>query len=84
MQGIIFDSDDYDDIIRAIAAIVAHQDTDTCNVNDNDDDVIVDKPQVWGSGSCPGKAPYLERYLVFYSHLLFNDFWGDAPVHYTS
>jgi len=84
MQGIIFDSDDYDDIIRAIAAIVAHQDTDTSDDDDNGDDVIVDEPHAWGSGSRPGKAPNLERHRVFYSHLLFKDFWGDAPGHYTS
>jgi hypothetical protein len=77
MQDVIFDSDDDDDIIRAIAAIVAHRDTDTSD----GDDVIVEEPHVWGSGSRPGKAPNLERHCVFYSYLLFNDFWGDAPVY---
>jgi Plant transposon protein len=35
---------------------------------------------VWG-GSRPGKSQNLERHRVMYSHLLFNDFWGPAPVY---
>jgi hypothetical protein len=41
-------------------------------------------PHVWGSGSRRGKAPNLERRRVFYSHLLFYDFWGNAPLYNAS
>lgn len=53
----------------------------------DDNDIPPDEPaapHVWGSGSRRGKAPNLERRRVFYSHLLFNDFWGDAPLYNAS
>ena len=32
-------------------------------------------------GSCKGNAPNVNRRRVFYSHLLFNDYWGESPVY---
>ena len=85
MQDVIFDDDDDDDITRAIATIVAHDDTDTSDDNDDadaDDDDDDNTPMHgWGTGSRPGKSGNLERHRVFYSHLLYNDFWGPAPVY---
>ena len=62
--------------------IFAHEDTDTSDDDeDEDDDNIHVAAPAWGSGSRPGKSPNLERHRVFYSHLLFNDFWGPSPVY---
>ena len=44
------------------------------------DDIAV-HPHAFGSGSRVGKAPNVDRRRVFYSHLLFQDFWGDSPVY---
>ena len=71
-----------DEFTEAIALVM---DTDS----DSDDeaaihaaDVVVPPPAIaWGSGSRRGKAPNVERHRVFYSRLLFNDFWGDSPVY---
>jgi Plant transposon protein len=58
-------------------------------VEDRDDDLmefetIVAEDQVpvnvWG-GSPPGRSPNLKRHRVFYSHLLYKDFWGPSPVY---
>ncbi|KAI2499055.1 Plant transposon protein [Fragilaria crotonensis] len=32
-------------------------------------------------GSRKGKAPNVDRRRVFYSHLLFKDYWGESPVY---
>jgi hypothetical protein len=67
--------------------LLAMQDDDDSREEDEGlVDAVVDGEEVpthrWGSGCCcVGKAPNIERCCVFYSHLLFNDFWGDSPVY---
>ena len=50
------------------------------DTNDDDNTPLV-PPFVWGSGSWVGKAPNIKRRRVFYSHLLFHDFWGPSPIY---
>ena len=76
MSAMFWDDDKY---IEAIT-IVMKSDSDS----DDEDavtaaDVVVRPLHIWRTGSRPGRAPNLERHRVF-SHLLFNDFWGDSPV----
>ena len=81
LMDLIWDDDDVNDIIMLIM-----QDSDTDNSSSDDemldsDDEESTVPHVWGSGSRVGKAPNVDRRRVFYSHLLFNDFWGPSPVY---
>ena len=81
LLDLIWDDDDVNDIIMLIM-----QDSDTDNSSSDDemldsDDEESTVPHVWGSGSRVGKAPNVDRRRVFYSHLLFNDFWGPSPVY---
>lgn len=53
--------------------------------NNEEEDVaeapmVVHQQHVWGSGSHVGKRPNMERHQVLYSHLLYQDFWGNSPV----
>ena len=48
-----------------------------------DDDIAAPR-HGFGSGSRVGKAPNVDRRRVFYSHLLFQDFWGDSPIYNAS
>jgi hypothetical protein len=53
-------------------------------MNDDDDIILMEDdipviPRIFG-GSHTGKAPNVDRRRVFYSHLLYQDFWGNAPV----
>ena len=68
---------DDDAIVIDIATTLILADEDS----DNDEGYHhVPPPAVWG-GSCPGKAPNLERHRVRFSHVLYNDFWGPTPVY---
>ena len=84
----ICDNDDDDDDIMEF--LIHDEDDDftealiiVSNIleEESDDDEPLVPPYVWGSGSRVGKAPNIERRRVFYSHLLFGDFWGSAPIY---
>jgi hypothetical protein len=75
MEFLIHEDDDFTDALVLIADDLAEEDA----ADDGDDTVLV-TPFVWGSGSRVGKAPNIERRRVFYSHLLFHDFWGPSPI----
>ena len=77
--------DDDDDFAEAVGIIM--QDDDWSS-SDEEDDIPQYAPaplpqcaNVWGRGSVVGKAPNLDRQRVYYSHLLFNDFWGPSPLY---
>ena len=73
-----WDDDEYTEVVTILLQ---------AGMLDDDDHIVPPEPAapyVWGSGSRRGKAPNLERRRVFYSHLLFNDFWGDAPLYNAS
>jgi Plant transposon protein len=72
--------DDDDEVTDAVALILQMED-DSDTSDDDDDIALVPVAHLWGSGSRPGKAPNLERHRVFYSHLLFKDYWGPQPVY---
>jgi hypothetical protein len=66
MEFLIHDEDDdFTDALVLIADDLTEEDA----ADDGDDTVLV-PPFVWGSGS-----------RVFYSHLLFHDFWGPSPIY---
>jgi Plant transposon protein len=85
----IMDIDDIlnDDEYAEIGGLVVQADAD-------DDDLLMllmeedaaaaPVPRVFGSGSFVGKASNVDRRRVFFSHLLFQDFWGDTPVYNSS
>jgi hypothetical protein len=76
MDFLIHDEDD--EFTEAIVLIV---DNLAKEAADGGDDTTLVPPFVWGSGSRVGKAPNIERRRVFYSHLLFDDFWGPSPIY---
>jgi hypothetical protein len=76
MDFLIRDEDD--EFTEAIVLIVDNLAKEAAN---GGDDTTVVPPFVWGSGSCVGKAPSIERCRVFHSHLLFDDFWGPSPIY---
>ena len=80
IMDIVWDDDNFIEVV-----LLAMQDEDDCTEEDEGqvelDEEQVPPPHQWGSGSRIGKAPNIERRRVFYSHLLFNDFWGDSPVY---
>ena len=76
MDFLIHDEDD--EFTEAIVLIVNNLAKEAA---DGDDDTTLVPPYVWGSGSRVGKAPNIERRRVFYSHLLFDDFWGPSPIY---
>jgi Plant transposon protein len=64
-------------------AIITVMESDS---DDDDSDVVAEviirnPPVVWGSGSRLGKAPNIDRQRVFYSRLLYDDFWGESPTY---
>jgi hypothetical protein len=78
---IFWDDDNFSEVV-----LLAMQDDDDSSEEDEGlVNAVVDGEEVpthrWGSGSRIGKAPNIERCCVFYSHLLFNDFWGNLPVY---
>ena len=83
-DGPQWDDDNVDNIIMLIV-----QDSDTEDSSDNscDDEEDSDNeeaeppPHIWGTGSRIGKAPNVKQRRVFYSHLLFYDFWDPLPVY---
>jgi hypothetical protein len=78
MDFLIHDEDDeFTEVIVLIVDNVAKE------ADDGHSTPLV-PPFVWGSGSRVEKAPKFERRRVFYSHLLFDDFWGPNPIYNTS
>jgi Plant transposon protein len=78
---IVWNDDEY---TEAVALVVREElDDDDILMPLMEDDIAV-PCRVFGSGSRPGKMPNLNRRRVFYSHLLFQDFWGDSPVYNAS
>jgi hypothetical protein len=76
-MDIMWDDDEFIDAVT----LAMQSDSDS----DNEDIVLgAAVPYVWGTGSRKGRAPNIERRRVFYSHLLFNDFWGEAPIYNAS
>ncbi len=79
-MDIVWDDDNFIEVV-----LLAMQEDDGSTEEDEGqielDEEQVPPPHQWGSGSRIGKAPNIERRRVFYSHLLFNDFWGDLPVY---
>ena len=73
-MDIISDDDDYNDIIMVLFAEGGDSDLEDDRAPAVE---IVRKP----GGSRPGKTPNVERHHVLYSHLLFNDFWGESTVY---
>jgi hypothetical protein len=73
MEFLIHDEDDnFTEALIIVSNILEEE---------SDDDEPLVPPYVWGSGSGVEKAPNIERRRVFYSHLLFGDFWGSAPIY---
>ena len=75
-MDIFWDDDEY---TEAVALLMQAE------MNDDDDIILIEDdipviPRIFG-GSRTGKAPNVDRRRVFYSHLLYQDFWGDAPVY---
>ena len=63
-------------------AIITVMDSDS---DDDDSDIVAEviirnPPVFWGSGSRLVKAPHIDRQRVFYSRLLYDDFWGESPT----
>jgi hypothetical protein len=92
MNNIVDDDDDIMDFLihneddKFTEAIVLIVDNLAKEAYDGDNIPLV-PPFVWGSGSCVGKAPNIERRRrVFNSHLLFDDYFGPSPIktHLTS
>lgn len=81
-MDIVWDDDDFSEVV-----LLAMQDGDDDTDEDNEEqaednaEAGTPPPHHWGSGSRVGKAPNIERRRVFYSHLLFNDYWGNSPVY---
>ncbi|KAI2505163.1 Plant transposon protein [Fragilaria crotonensis] len=72
------DDDDDDDSLFDTVMIVCQED-----FSDSSSDGEYEEGRAlfnWG-GSTQGRAANIERHRVFYSHLLFNDFWGPMPVY---
>jgi hypothetical protein len=76
-MDIIWDDDDYTDAIM----ILMEDDSDNEEEDVAEAPMVVHQQHVWGSGSRVGKRPNIERHRVLYSHLLYQDFWGDSPVY---
>ena len=75
MMDIIIDDDD--DFAEAVGIIMQGDDWSS---SDKDDIPQYAPANVWGRGaSVVSKAPNLDRQCVYFSHLLFNDFWGPSP-----
>ena len=73
---------DDDDEYTEVVALVIRADIGEDDILMLMKDVIPEPvPRVFGSGSRLRKAPNVDRRRVFYSHLLFQDFWGDSPVY---
>ena len=80
-MDIVWDDDNF---IEVVLLAMQQEDDDSTEESDEgqvklDEEQEVPPPHQWGSGSRIGKAPNIELCLLFYSHLLFNDFWGDLP-----
>ena len=73
---------DDDDEYTEVVALVIRAEIGEDDILMLMEDVIPEPvPRVFGSGSRLRKAPNVDRRRVFYSHLLFQDFWGDSPVY---
>ena len=81
-----FDSDNdvVDTVMIAFAPDSDSDDHSDENLLPNEEEPaeeIVAAPRI-GGGSLPGRGGNIERQRVFYSHLLYKDFWG--PLIYLS
>ena len=74
--------DDEDGIADAVMALYDDGETDSDLETEQDVEEAFPQPR-WG-GSRIGKLGNIERHRVFYSHLLYNDYWGDSPVYSTA
>jgi hypothetical protein len=75
------DDDEYTEVV----ALVIRADIGEDDILMLMKDVIPEPvPRLFGSGSRLGKAPNFDRRRVFYSHLLFQDVWGDSPVYHNA
>ena len=74
----IFDDDVFDEAI----ALIVEDEMEVSSIDSDDDDEGADvgAPVIWG-GSRRGKLKNLDRRRVFYSHLLYQDFWGPQPIY---
>ena len=77
-MDIIWDDDDYTDVVAILFQDDSSSDSEQEDEAEEQDEAM---PHVWGSGSRPGKRPNINRQRVFYSHLLYKDFWGASPVY---
>jgi hypothetical protein len=77
MEFLIHDEDDF---TKDLIIISNNLEDDSDDDDDDDDDApaLLVPPNVWRR---VGKAPNIERRRVFYSHLLFGDFWSSAPIY---
>ena len=80
-MDIIWDDDVYTDAVMILFQDDDDDDGDAQLENAAEEQEQEERPHVWGTGSRPGKAPNVDRQRVFYSHLLYRDFWGASPVY---
>jgi len=74
---------DDDGLLEAVLAILMdEEDKEELNRLEDEemDELEAEEDFAWG-GSKIGKAGNVDRLRVFYSHLLHDDFWGDAPLY---
>ena len=81
MIDIIWDDDGLDEAVLAILLLIEEEEETHRLEDDEMEEIEAEEPHVWGEGSRTGKAGNIDRRRVFYSHLLHDDFWGDAPVY---
>ena len=74
---IVSDDDDDDSLFDALMMVCQQE---SLSDSSGDEDEETGDPCVWGK-SRQGRASNIERQRVFYSHLLFQDFWGPTPIY---
>jgi len=76
------DEDDNDDcVFDTVMTLCQSSSSDDSSDDDEVPVDIVPPPPLVRGGSRPGKAANIDRKRVFYSNLLYHDFWGPTPVY---